>query len=87
QGPCRVLLDPEKVCIYTLKQAAEMSSNHLLSGKVLQMAAEGEHIKILLDIGFPVRSIVSRPGAAALGILAGDEVKVDFAPGAAKPAP
>jgi tungstate transport system ATP-binding protein len=85
EGPCRVLLNPEKVRVYSLEQAQAMSSNHLPAGKVLQMTAEGGQIKVLLDIGFPLRAVISRQEAAASGIMAGDEVRVNFEAGAAQP--
>ncbi len=82
EGPCRVLLNPEKVRLYTLQQAQKMYSSEVFAGKVLQMTAEGEHIKVLLDIGFPIRSVMTREEAARSGILVGDEVFVGFEAGA-----
>jgi len=84
QGPCRVFVKPEGVRIYSLKQAVKMTDNSLVSGTVLQMTAEGEHIKVLLDVGVPLRTIMSRKKAVESGIFVGDEVKVGFASGAAQ---
>ncbi len=86
EGPCRVLLNPEKVRIYSLQQAVDIPSSQLYPGKVLQMTAEDRQIKVLLDIGFPIRSIIKRQEALESGILAGDDVLVGFDPGAAQPA-
>jgi tungstate transport system ATP-binding protein len=83
QGPCRVFVRPEGVRMYSLKEAASMNDNSLLSGTVLQMTAEGKHIKVLLDVGVPLRTIMPRKEAVESGIFVGDEVKVGFAPGAA----
>jgi len=42
---------------------------------------------VLMDIGFPIRSVITRQEAADSGILVGDEVMVGFDPGAVQPAP
>lgn len=77
-GPCRVLIHPEKIRLYNKKQDPETTSEQLMPGKVLQMTAEGECIKVLLDTGFPVSSVITREQAAKSKILVGDEVKVGF---------
>jgi len=87
EGPCRVLVNPEKVRIYSMDQAGKRFSDGQIPGKVLQMTSEGEHIKVLMDIGFPIRSVMTRQEAAESGILVGDEVMVAFDPGAVQPAP
>jgi len=87
EGPCRVLVNPEKVRIYSMDRAGKMFSDGLIPGKVLQMTADGEYIKVLMDIGFPIRSVMTRQEAAESGILVGDEVMVAFDPGAVQPAP
>jgi len=87
EGPCRVLVNPEKVRIYSMDQAGKRFSDGQIPGKVLQMTSEGEHIKVLMDIGFPIRSVMTRQEAVESGILVGDEIMVGFDPGAASPAP
>ncbi|WP_291321693.1 ABC transporter ATP-binding protein [Desulfonatronospira sp.] len=87
EGPCRVLVNPEKVRIYSMDQAKKMFSGGQIPGKVLQMTAEGDHIQVLMDIGFPIRSVMTRQEAAESGILVGDDVMVAFDPGAVQPAP
>lgn len=87
EGPCRVLINSEKVRIYSMDQAGKMFSDGQIPGKVLQMTAEGDHIKVLMDIGFPIRSVMTRQEAAESGILVGDDVMVAFDPGAVQPAP
>jgi tungstate transport system ATP-binding protein len=52
---------------------------------VLQLAAEGEDILALVDIGVIVRTILSRQDVLQLGILAGDQVRVAIAPDAVVP--
>ncbi len=83
-GQCRVFIRPEAVQIYSLEQAAKTSSNNLVAGSVLQMTSEGGHIKILLDVGVPLRTIMTRQEAVESGIFVGDEVMVGFAPDAAQ---
>lgn len=86
-GPCRVLADPEKIRLYPREQFRSTPSDSMIPGKVLQMTAEGEHIKVLTDIGFPIRSVMTRQSLVEWEILAGDEVMVGFDPGAIQPAP
>jgi len=87
QGACRIFIKPEAVRILSLKQTPKISGHALISGKVLQMTAEDEHIKVLLDAGFPLRSIISRKEAVDSGIFVGDEVKIGFAANAAQTDP
>jgi tungstate transport system ATP-binding protein len=84
EGHCRVFVKPEGVRIYSLKQAEKNHPDGLVSGKLLQMTSDGEHIKALLDVGVPIRAIISRKEAAKSGIIVGDEVKVGFEAGAAR---
>jgi len=72
------------VRIYSLKQAEKIDLDGLVSGKVLQMTSEGDRIKALLDVGVPIRTIMTRKEAFESGILVGDEVKVAFEAGAAQ---
>jgi tungstate transport system ATP-binding protein len=82
EGPCRVFVKPEGVRIYSLKQAEKIHRDGLVSGRVLQMTSEGDHIKALLDVGVPIRTIMTRKEALESGILVGDKVKVAFEAGA-----
>ena len=83
-GYCRVFVKPEAIRMYSLEHAGKMPANNLVSGTVLQMTAEGEHIKVLLDVGVPLRTILTRKEAVESGIFVGDEVMVGFKPGAAQ---
>jgi len=87
QGQCRIFVNPQGVRMYSFDQAESVSNNSLIPAKVLQMTAEGEHIKVLLDAGFPLRSIISRKEAVDSGIFVGDEVKIGFAANAAQTDP
>jgi tungstate transport system ATP-binding protein len=82
EGHCRIFLKPEGVRIYSLKEAEKSNHDGLVSGKLLQMTSDGEHIKALLDVGVPIRLIISRKEAVESGIFVGDEVKVGFEAGA-----
>ncbi|HDQ40243.1 MAG TPA: ATP-binding cassette domain-containing protein [Desulfonatronum sp.] len=83
-GLCRMTIRPEGIRLFTAEQAktVQSSSLKLYPGRVLQMTAEGEQIKILLDIGVPVRTLLSRKEAVQSGILVGDEVQVAIDSGA-----
>lgn len=82
-GPSRVFIKPEGIRIMDAGKAEHMPAEQLYSGKVLQMTAEGERIKILLDIGVPVRTIWTREEVVKSGVLVGDQVTIAFEPGAA----
>ncbi|RQD79156.1 ABC transporter ATP-binding protein [Desulfonatronospira sp. MSAO_Bac3] len=79
-GPCRIQVHPEKIGIYNKDQVID--SEQVVPGRVLQMTDEGGQIRVLLDIGFPIRSLVSREDIARSGILVGDEVYVGVEAGA-----
>jgi tungstate transport system ATP-binding protein len=82
-GQCRVFVRPEKIRIYRMDKIKGSSSGSPLTGRVLQMTAEGGHIKVLLDVGVPLRTIMTRQEAVESGIFVGDQVRVEFAPDAA----
>lgn len=83
-GPAKVFIKPEGIRMFNEKQAEIMTSNGLHSGRILQMTAEGEHIKVLLDIGVPLRTLSTREEAAELGVLVGDKVFVQIGPDSAQ---
>jgi tungstate transport system ATP-binding protein len=82
-GQCRVFVRPEKIRIYRLDKSREFSSGSPVTGRVLQMTAEGGHIKVLLDAGVPLRTIMTRQEAVESGIFVGDQVRIEFDPDAA----
>ena len=84
EGPCRVFVKPGGVRVYSLKQAENIPSKGSFPGRVLQMTSDGDHIKALLDVGIPIRTIMSRDDVIESGIVVGDEVKVAFEPGATR---
>jgi tungstate transport system ATP-binding protein len=84
EGHCRVFLKPEGVKIYSLEEAEKTNHDGLVSGRLLQMTSDGEHIKALLDVGVLIRAIISRKEAVESGIFVGDEVRLGFEAGAAQ---
>jgi tungstate transport system ATP-binding protein len=90
-GPTRVFIKPEGIRLIPLNQSGEASYHNFFSGhglfpgRVLQLAAEGEDILALVDIGVTVKAILSRQEVLQLGILAGDQVRVAIAPDAVVP--
>ncbi len=82
-GQCRVFLRPEKIRIYRMDKFKGPSSDSPLTGTVLQMTAEDGHIRVLLDAGVPLRTIMTRQEAVESRIFVGDQVRVEFAPDAA----
>ncbi len=82
-GQCRVFVRPEKIRIYRMDKISGTSSGSPLTGMVLQMTSEGGHIKVLLDVGVPLRTIMTRQEAVESGIFVGDQVRIEFAPDAA----
>lgn len=46
----------------------------------MQMTAEGPNIKVLLDIGAPLRTLLSKDEARRLGVMVGDNVSVRIDP-------
>ncbi|MFO7685868.1 MAG: ATP-binding cassette domain-containing protein [Desulfobacterales bacterium] len=83
-GPARMFIKPEGIRIFSAKQTETMSADKLLPGRVLQMTAEGDRIKVLLDVGVLLRTLLSREETVRSGILVGDQVHVGFAPDAAQ---
>jgi tungstate transport system ATP-binding protein len=81
RGRCRVFIKPENISIYKPAREENLPDGRLISGTVLQMTAEGDFIRVLLDIDVPVRAIMTRDKAVESGMFVGDRVKVGFAPG------
>ncbi len=77
-GRCRVFVRPEKVLMYSLSQVKALSDQKLYAASIQQMTAEGEYIKVLLDMGFPIRTILTRKQVAEKQVLVGDEVMIGF---------
>ncbi len=55
-------------------------------GEILQMTAEGRNIKVLLDIGVPLRALLSKDEARRLGVMVCEKVRVFVDPEAVEPA-
>lgn len=81
-GPCRIMIKPEGVKVYSLDHCADIPGENLLFGRVLQMTAEEDWIQVLFDAGFPLRTRITRKEVASSGIVAGDEVRVQIPAGA-----
>lgn len=84
-GPVRVFIKPEGIRIVPLGHAEGATSCGLFPGRVLQMAAEGEDVRVLVDIGLTVRTLLSRQEVKQSGIMAGDRVRVAIIPDAVVP--
>lgn len=78
-GKCRVFVRPEKVLMYSLSEARNLHGHKLYPGRIQQMTSEGEFIKVLLNMGFPIRTILTRKQVAEKQVLVGDEVMIGFA--------
>lgn len=87
-GPARVLINPEGIMVIPLRQGNHHPArNPTYPGRVVQMTAEGERIKFLLDLGISLQALLSRKEVAAAGIMVGDRVQIAFQPGAIQLAP
>jgi len=84
-GPARVFIKPEGVRVFPAATDQHRSSRTpfaLHTGRVLQMTLEGEAIKLRLDIGIPVKTVVSREEAVTGGFIVGDQVQIEIDPDA-----
>jgi len=82
-GRARVLINPEGILVTPIRQSEQNPPrNRTYPGRVVQMTAEGERIKLLLDLGISLQALLSRKEVAAAGIMVGDRVQIAFQPGA-----
>jgi tungstate transport system ATP-binding protein len=81
-GPGRAFIKPDRIKIFPLHASDKQEPGGELRGEVLQMTAEGENIKVLLDVGVPLRTLLTRDQAKSFGILVGDQVQVVIQPDA-----
>ncbi len=81
-GPARVFIKPEGVRILRPDQEPHKPSEGLVSAEVIQLTAEGDYVKVLLDMGVPIRALLSREEARLSRFLVGDRVHVAFEDGA-----
>ncbi len=75
-GPGRVFIKPELIRLSPLDAAQGASAGQGYVGEILQMTAEGPNIKVLLDIGAPLRTLLSKDDARRLGAMVGEKVHV-----------
>jgi tungstate transport system ATP-binding protein len=87
-GRVRVLINPEGIMVKPLgPNEHNPQGETTYPARVVQMTAEGERIKLLLDLGISLQALSTREAVAASGIMAGDRVQVAFQPGAIQLAP
>ena len=79
-GPGRVFIKPELIRLIPIDAAQEESAGQGHVGEILQMTAEGPNIKVLLDIGVPLRTLLSKDEARHLGVMVGEKVRVRIDP-------
>ncbi len=82
RGRCRVFIKPGGVSVYNLEKAEKPTAETLVPGTVIQMTADGDFIRVLLDIGVPVSTVMTREKALESDIFVGNQVKVGFTVGA-----
>jgi tungstate transport system ATP-binding protein len=82
-GPARVFVKPEGIRVYPVACDQHVSNEPpsvLHAGRVLQMTLEGDAIKLHVDIGIPIKTVMSRQAAVNSGIMVGDQVQVEIDP-------
>jgi tungstate transport system ATP-binding protein len=79
-GQGRVFIKPELIRLLPLEVALDEAAGQGHVGEILQMTAEGPNIKVLLDIGAPLRTLLSKDEAKLLGAMVGEKVRVRIDP-------
>ncbi|WP_052812855.1 ABC transporter ATP-binding protein [Desulfonatronum thioautotrophicum] len=79
-GLGRVFIKPDLIRLFPLDAASEEADDQGHVGDILQMTAEGPNVKVLVDIGVPLRGILSKDEARRLGVMVGDKVRVRVDP-------
>ncbi|MBE0583280.1 MAG: ATP-binding cassette domain-containing protein [Desulfofustis sp.] len=82
-GPARVFIKPEGIRVYPV--ASDQLLNNappslLHAGRVMQMTLEGDAVKLHVDIGMPIKTVMSREEAVNSRIMVGDRVQVEIDP-------
>ncbi len=83
-GPARVFIKPEAIRILRPDQEMNTALEGIVSGEIIQLTVDGDHVKILLDIGVPIRTFLPGRHFKQLRFLVGERVKVAFEKGAVK---
>jgi tungstate transport system ATP-binding protein len=84
-GPARITINPEGIRVRHAaadQYRSGRSPSAFHAGRVTQMTLEGDTIKLMVDIGVPLKTLVSREKIIDSGIVVGDQVHVEIAPGA-----
>ncbi|MCB2217212.1 ABC transporter ATP-binding protein [Desulfofustis glycolicus] len=82
-GPVRIAVKPEGIRVYSAAERQNVAFTSVLhSGRVLQMTLEGDAVKLHVDIGIPLKTVLSRDEAVDSGIMVGDTVRVAIDPDA-----
>lgn len=73
-----VCLRPEDVVLGPVPGAGPTSARNALIGKVVRSVPVGVLLRVVVDCGFPLSALITRPSAEALGVEAGREVVANF---------
>lgn len=71
-------LRSEDVTILSGRNGTETSARNRLDGKVIRLMPQGPLMKVIVDCGFPVTSLITRASAVQMKLEIGKEVQTSF---------
>jgi len=74
----RVAIDPHRISLDRIEPAASPGEEHPISGTILLIMAEGEHIRLVVNVGVPVVVLMDRTGYGALRPAIGETMRLRF---------
>ncbi|MFC1807464.1 ATP-binding cassette domain-containing protein [Candidatus Omnitrophota bacterium] len=75
-GKTHIAIDPENIIIS--KSRIKTSARNAFNGKIVKMESIGPNIRLLIDIGVPMYSIITKQSFEEMGMNLGFEVCVSF---------
>lgn len=76
RGKGYIAVDPEDIIIS--KEAVKTSARNAFSGSIIKMESLGANIRLLVDVGVPIYSVITRQSFKEMGINLGTPVCVSF---------
>ncbi len=76
RGDAYIAIDPENIIIS--KEQPKTSARNAFSGKIIKIESLGSNVRILVDVGVQMYSIITRQSFQELGINLGSSIVINF---------
>ncbi len=71
-------LRPEDITLWAEAEMGKSSARNRLTGRIIRMTPQGPLVRVIVDCGFPLVSLVTRASARQMGLVEGQSVTATF---------